>query len=176
MKKIIAFAGSNSSVSINKKLLNLVIPTFTNTEVELLDLRDFKVDVYSPDDEKESGFPAKIQELFAKMTEADGFLISVPEHNGSMPAVFKNTLDWLSRMGRKVFNQKPTVLLSATPGGRAGAGVLGHIESIMPHQGAEVVALYGVGNFHSKWEEGVFNDKKDLDVLKDIVQKLEAAL
>ena len=40
--KIIAFAGSNSSKSINKKLATYASSLFENAEVEVLDLNEFE--------------------------------------------------------------------------------------------------------------------------------------
>lgn len=173
MKKILAFSGSNSSESINQKLLQSILPLMEKVEVELIDLRNYPAEVFSVDIENESGFPQSMQELFIKMRGADGFLISVPEHNGSMPAVFKNSIDWISRMGGKIFNLKPTVFLSASPGGRGGASVLEHLNRIMPHRGAEVIGSYGVASFHSKWENNKLNDETDMAKIKDLIQALE---
>ena len=55
MKKIIAFAGSNSKKSINKELAIFVASLVHNLEVEVLDLNDFQVPVYGVDDENEYG-------------------------------------------------------------------------------------------------------------------------
>ena len=52
--KIIAFAGSTSTTSINKKLVTYVSSFFNEHEIEILDLNDFEVDVYSVDKEKEN--------------------------------------------------------------------------------------------------------------------------
>jgi chromate reductase len=40
--KIIAFAGSNSRNSINKKLVTYASTLFTGAQVEILDLNDFE--------------------------------------------------------------------------------------------------------------------------------------
>ena len=47
-------------------------------------------------------------------------LLSTPEYNNSMPGVFKNAIDWLSRPPSdiaRVFSGKPVALMGATPGG-----------------------------------------------------------
>ena len=173
MKKILAFSGSNSSESINKKLLKSVIGYAERVEIELIDLRDYPAEVFGIDLEQNEGFPKSMQDLFARMREADGYLISVPEHNGSMPAVFKNSIDWISRMGGKIFDNKPVVFLSASPGGRGGASVLEHLNRIMPHRGAEIIGSYGVASFNDKWEEGRFNNSEDLAKIKELIIALE---
>lgn len=173
MKKILAFSGSNSSQSINQKLLIAIAPMAQRVELEFIDLRDYPADIYGVDLESEKGFPQTMQDLYAKTREADGFLIAVPEHNGSMPAVFKNSIDWISRMEGKIFNSKPTVFLSASPGGRGGAAVLEHLNKIMPHRGADLVGTYGVAKFFDKLQNDAFFNQEDFDQIKPLVLELE---
>lgn len=47
--KIVAFAGSNSSTSINKELVKYTLKQFSNDEVILLDLNDFQAPLFSVD-------------------------------------------------------------------------------------------------------------------------------
>src|SRR3989338_7298357 len=136
MGKIIAFSGSSSSVSINQRLVHIVANYITTHEVQILSLIDYPAPVFSADLRDKEGVPQTIKDLHVLMREADGFLISTPEHNGSMPAVFKNTIDWLSMLGPKVFHEKPTVFLSTSPGPRGGASALKHVVEIMPFRGA----------------------------------------
>lgn len=176
MKKIIAFSGSNSATSINQQLIHAIAGTVSGIEVEVLSLRDFEAPIFGIDLEAELGFPESMQALFDKMSTADGFIVSTPEHNGFMPAVLKNTMDWLSRMGRKVFNEKPVVFLSASPGGRGGASALGQMLAIMPHQGAQVIGGHSVGAFFDKFKEGALVDGVDKVAILKLVKELEQAL
>jgi NAD(P)H-dependent FMN reductase len=46
-------------------------------------------------------------------------LLVTPEYNNSIPGVFKNAIDWLSRPPaeiKSVFGGKPVALMGATPG------------------------------------------------------------
>lgn len=177
MKKILAFSGSNSKDSINQKLIQSIAPYFsTNIEVEILNLRDFPAPIFGVDLEKSHGFPETMQHFRQKMIECDAILLSSPEHNGSMPAVLKNTLDWISRMGSPIFQNKPLVFLSASTGARAGASVLKHLNEIMPFRGAEIVGSYGIGNFEDKIKDGVLIDASDKAQIIKLIQKLEDVL
>ncbi len=176
MKKIIAFSGSNSATSINQQLINSVADMITDAEVEVLDLRDFEAPIFGVDLESEIGAPDSMKALFEKMSSADGFIVSTPEHNGYMPAVFKNAIDWLSRMGRKVFNDKPVVFLSCSPGGRGGASALEQLLTIMPHQGAKVIGGHSVGSFFDKFKDGSLVDGEDKDAILKLVKQLEQKL
>jgi chromate reductase, NAD(P)H dehydrogenase (quinone) len=62
--KIIAFAGSNSKHSINKKLAAYAAGLFTNAEVDLLDLNDFQMPLYSMDLEKEIPTPRQLSGFY----------------------------------------------------------------------------------------------------------------
>ena len=51
--KILAFAGSNSTVSINKKLVTFASTFFSENEVEILDLNDYEMPIYKREIELE---------------------------------------------------------------------------------------------------------------------------
>ncbi|NRA13558.1 MAG: NAD(P)H-dependent oxidoreductase [Crocinitomicaceae bacterium] len=116
MGKILAFSGSNSKNSINQKLVQATAELVESNEVEVIDLRDYDAPLYGIDLETEKGIPESMKKLSAKMGSVDGYIISTPEHNGSMSALLKNTIDWLSRIEQKAFQNKPTVFLSTSPG------------------------------------------------------------
>ncbi len=93
--KIIAFAGSNSSQSINHALLSYI--AMKNNHIELIRLSDYDVPMYSIDIEQADGIPQATQSLNEKLQTADRLIIGVAEHNGNVSAFFKNHIDWLSR-------------------------------------------------------------------------------
>lgn len=156
MKKILAFAGSNSSKSINHQLLQTLSSDF-ELDFELVSLRDFVAPLFSPDLLEAEGVPKSMQELQELMKSADGLVVSAAEHNGSMAAVLKNTFDWLSMLEQKFFLQKPTVFLSTSPGPRGAASSLGHLVDIMPYRGAEIVGHYSVPSFYDNVKDGELN-------------------
>ena len=176
MKKIIAFSGSNASKSINQQLVTAVAGYVENAEVEIISLRDYAAPLFCIDDEEATGFPPAMEALNAKLAEADGYILSSPEYNSSVTPVLKNTIDWLSRISRQVFNDKPLLLLAASPGGRAGLSVRQHLEAILPRQGCQFIGHYGVGSFHQKMEHGALNDADDVAAIKALLQQLEAAM
>lgn len=176
MKKIIAFAGSNSSGSINHQLIQSVSKMVEGAEVEVISLRDYPAPMFGVDLEEAEGYPDTMKQLFELMGTADGFIVSTPEHNGFMPAVMKNTHDWLSRMGRKVYNGKPAVFLSTSPGGRGGASALGQLLNVMPHQGAQVIGGHSVGSFYDRFKDGELEEGEDRQAIEKLVKELVASL
>ena len=176
MKKIIGFAGSNHSASINQQLVQIGAKQLTEVEVEVIDLRDYAMPMYSQDLEKESGFPDGVTALQAKLDEADGYLIASPEHNGMVPAFFKNAIDWLSRNNRTFLGSKPVVLLSTSPGAKGGATNLANLAHVLPYFGAKIVSSFSLPSFYEKAAEGNITDAELAAELTKVVQSLEKAV
>lgn len=109
MSKILVFAGSSSSISINHALVTSVANQIVDHEVEIIRLTDFELPVYSYDIEKNEGIPLNITRLKNKIDQSEALIISVNEHNGTVSSFFKNVLDWLSRFDPKFLEGKSTV-------------------------------------------------------------------
>jgi NAD(P)H-dependent FMN reductase len=72
--------------------------------------------------------PAAARKLRAAVADADAVLVVTPEYNGSIPAVVKNAIDWLSRpYGQGAVSGKPLAVIGAA-GGQYG-GVWAHDET-----------------------------------------------
>jgi len=158
MKNIIAFAGSNSKNSINKELVTYAASKLNNVETVILDLNNFEVPMYGIDFENENGIPENAQKLNSLLSETDGIILSLAEHNGSYAAVFKNIFDWMSRIDKEVFKNKPMLLMATSPGGRGGAGVLAAAKSTFPHLGGNIVADFSLPSFFENFKEGEIMD------------------
>src|SRR4051795_6463554 len=78
------------------------------------------IPLYDGDLEASSGIPEVVTNLKNAIAAADGVVLVTPEYNNSIPGVFKNAIDWLSRPAtdiKRVFGGKPVALLGASPGG-----------------------------------------------------------
>ncbi|MFC4096622.1 NADPH-dependent FMN reductase [Euzebyella saccharophila] len=170
MAKILAFAGSNSSRSINYKLVKHTVEDIKDHDVQLLNLANFPFPMYSEDFEKENGYSNSMIELKDDISAADGLIISVNEHNGNPSAYFKNLLDWLSRLERNFMQDKPVLLMSTASGKRGGIGAIAVIQNLLPRFGAEVVSTFTLPLF----KENLGDGKKILD--SDLAQKHKEAL
>ena len=95
MAKILAFAGSNSSTSINYQLIKHTASQIQNHEVRVLDMTRYPFPMYSADIEKQKGFSNSLVEFKNEFDQADGVVLSVNEHNGNIQAYLKNIMDWL---------------------------------------------------------------------------------
>lgn len=136
--KILAFAGSLRAESFNKKLVKIAIKGAeeAGAKVTYIDLKDYPLPIYDQDIENTQGLPENALKLKELMVIHDGFLISAPEYNSSMSAVFKNVIDWTSRKATPdeiylcCFIDKVVTLMSASPGQLGGARGLVHIRSM----------------------------------------------
>ena len=161
MKKIIAFGASSSKTSINKQLATYAANQFKNVEVEILDLNDYEMPIFSTDKEADNGIPQLAHDFYSKLGTADLILISFAEHNGAYSAAFKNIFDWTSRINAKTFQEKQTLLLSTSPGPRGGSSVLEIAKNRFPFQGAVVKGSFSLPSFYENFDavNGIINDE-----------------
>jgi NAD(P)H-dependent FMN reductase len=175
--KVLAFAATNHKASINKQLVTHaanIVAQNTGAEVEVLDLNDYELPLYSIERQTENGMHPLAQQFFDKIGAADAVLISFAEHNGSYAAVYKNLFDWASRIDMKVYQNKPTVLLATSPGpGGAGNVLAGPVNSAgffaMDLKGSLSVPSFN-DNFDT--DQGVLVNEELSAKLKDILATL----
>lgn len=174
MKKIIAFGASSSKNSINKQLANYVANQFQNANVDLLDLNDYEMPLYSVDKEKNQGIPELAKAFFAKLGNADLILISFAEHNGAYSTAFKNIFDWISRIDGNTFQGKQMLLLATSPGPRGGSTVLEIAKNRFPFQGGIVKGSFSLPNFNNNFdaERGITN-LEFKNQLTEIIESIE---
>ncbi|WP_159951246.1 NADPH-dependent FMN reductase [Polaribacter septentrionalilitoris] len=174
MKKILAFAGSTSSTSINKQLATFAAENLENTSFDVIDLRDFSMPIYSQDEEQENGFPEDAKKFSALFDEYDGFIVSLAEHNSSYAAAFKNIYDWSSRVEANVFRDKPLLLMAASPGARGGASVLESGIARFSRMGAKELVSFSFPNFYDNFKDGKIINTTLLEDLNEKVNEFEA--
>jgi len=151
-KQVIAFAASNSRRSINKKLVTYASGLLADAQVEVLDLNDFDLPLFSVDREDELGQPEPARAFLQKISESDGIIVSFAEHNGAYSVAYKNLYDWVSRIQPKVYQDKPMVLLSTSPGGRGGKSVMELASSQIPRFGGVIKASVSLPSFMDNFD------------------------
>jgi len=118
MKKIVGISGSLRQGSFNAALLRAAVELAPETlSIEIGSIQE--IPLYNFDVEKSEGIPAAVSRLKDQIAAADGLLLVTPEYNHSIPGVFKNAIDWLSRPPAdipRVFGQRPVALIGASPG------------------------------------------------------------
>ncbi len=113
--KVVGFAGSLRSGSLNRALLRAAVELAPDDlRIEAFDLID--VPLYNGDVEA-VGDPEPVARFKAAIRAADGVLIATPEYNHGVPAVTKNAIDWASRPPRgAALDRKPVAIIGASPG------------------------------------------------------------
>ncbi|HEX5054010.1 MAG TPA: NAD(P)H-dependent oxidoreductase, partial [Planctomycetota bacterium] len=147
MTTILVIPGSTRTDAFSKKLARAACglveqagaaPTFA-------DLRDYAMPLYDGDLEAEHGVPEAAVRLRVAVQQHDALLVVTPEYNASMPAVLKNTIDWLSRPyapepGVQPFKGKVGALLASSPGALGGLRALVHLRQVLQNLGVLVIS------------------------------------
>ncbi|MBL0101249.1 MAG: NAD(P)H-dependent oxidoreductase [Saprospiraceae bacterium] len=151
--KVLAFGASNSANSINKKFATYAAFLIADAKVKILDLNDFEMPLFSVDREAATGHPEAAQKFLDSIALCDLLIISLAEHNGSYSASFKNILDWASRVNGKVFQNKPMLLLSTSPGARGASSVMDAAKTRFPFHGARIISSFSLPEFGKNYSE-----------------------
>lgn len=150
--RICVIVGSLRAGSVNRAIARAAA-ALAPADVELKIHPVADVPLYNGDVE-ERGVPESVKELHAVVAASTGVLFFTPEYNGSLPAVLKNVIDWLSRPPHAL-EGKPLAAVATTPGGRAGEGVLSHFAQIFDHMRADYPRFdsLGIGTYGDKLDE-----------------------
>jgi NAD(P)H-dependent FMN reductase len=118
MVNLVGISGSLRRGSYNTALLNAAVAgapggvTLTAGTIQGIPL-------YNGDIEASEGIPAEVDTLKDLIRSADGVILFTPEYNNSIPGVFKNAIDWLSRPPSEIpqiFGGRPFAIAGASPG------------------------------------------------------------
>ena len=160
MAEILAFAGSNSSTSINYRLVKYTTSLLQGHHVQLLNMVHYPFPMYSEDDERQKGFPNSLVELKNDIERVDGLMLSVNEHNSNPSAYFKNMMDWLSRLERKFLEGRKVFLMSTSGGKRGGLGALEVTQNMLPRFGAEITSTFSLPSFYDNFQDDMIQNKE----------------
>ena len=174
--KVTCFAASSSRNSINKQLVTYAAGLVEDAEVEVLDLNDFELPLFSVDREAELGQPQLAQDFLDKIQGSDALIIAFAEHNGCYSAAYKNLYDWASRIEAKVYKDKRMVLLATSPGGRGGMSVLELALAQIPRFGGDIRGCVSVPMFFENFDsERAAVTNSDIDAeMKAAIQRLSS--
>ena len=119
MTTVVGISGSLRAGSFNAALLRAAqaeMPAGATLEIATIQ----GIPLYDADLEAAQGLPTAVTVLKDRIVAADGLLLATPEYNNSMPGVFKNAIDWLSRPpadSARVFGGRPVAVIGASPSG-----------------------------------------------------------
>lgn len=175
MKKILAFAGSNSKQSINKQLATYASNLVNDASATILDLNDFELPIFGVDLEREKGIPENAHKFLNHIKTSDGIIVSLAENNGAYSAVFKNLFDWMSRIEKHTFFGKPMLLMATSDGRRGAQSVLGMAQSRFPRHDAKIIESFSLPSFYDNFSEGkIIDSALDAELRNKVKQFSEA--
>jgi NAD(P)H-dependent FMN reductase len=119
MTTILGISGSLRAGSLNSALLRAAAGEMPSGAT-LVQGTIKGIPLYDGDLEAQQGIPPLVAALKEQIVSADGLLLVTPEYNNSIPGVFKNAIDWLSRPSAdiaRVFGGRPVAVIGASPGG-----------------------------------------------------------
>lgn len=173
--KLLCIVGSLKKESNNRKIIDHLIDKYGDQhQMKLGDISGLPM--YNEDIEGED-FPA-VEALREDIRWADGLIVITPEHNGSITAVLKNALDWMSRVDRVMIN-KPLMIISSSLSPLGGVRAQGHLREILHGMGLSALVEPGVesliGSIHEKLDDqGRLIDQATLDHLEARMENFEA--
>jgi NAD(P)H-dependent FMN reductase len=180
--KILVIPGSLRSGSHNAKLAMAAALEFAQAgaDVTRISLGDFPLPIYDGDLQAESGVPKNAVNLKRMIGAHHGVLIVTPEYNSSVPALVKNTIDWITRVQDphetrgQVFREKPFAIAAASEGRLGGTRALAALRLILSACHATVVPNQLALSFADQAYDDMDRLKKEADIeaLKALVQQL----
>lgn len=164
--KILVIPGSLRTGSLNAKLAATIAHELVQAgaEVTRISLADFPLPIYDGDLQAKSGVPKNAINLKRMMGAHQGVLIVTPEYNSSVPALVKNTIDWISRVQDpqetrgQVFRDRVFAIAAASGGRLGGTRALSALRLILTACHATVVP----NQLALSFAEAAYDDKDRL--------------
>ena len=180
--KILVIPGSLRSGSHNVKLAMAAAYEFAQAGVDVtrISLGDYPLPIYDGDLQAKSGVPKNAVNLKRMMGAHHGVVIVTPEYNSSIPALVKNTIDWITRVQDphesrgQIFREKPFAIAAASQGRLGGTRALAALRLILSACHATVVPSQLALSFADQAYDDMDRLKKEADIeaLKALVTQL----
>ncbi len=180
--KILIIPGSLRSGSHNAKLAAAAAHEFAQAgmDVTRISLGDFSLPIYDADLQAKTGLPKNAVNLKRMIAAHQGVLLVTPEYNSSVPALVKNSIDWVSRVQDaheirgQVFRERPFAIASASEGRLGGTRALAALRLILCACHATVIPNQLALSFANEAYDDMDKLKHpgDIDALQALVRQL----
>jgi chromate reductase len=139
--RILAFAASLRSASLNHKLIQLAarLATLEGAQVDLARFHEFDMPLYDGDEDGAHGLPEGARSLQKRIEGAAALMIAVPEYNYSIPGPLKNAIDWVSRARPMPWRGRAVYLMSTAPSPMG--GIRGLWQTRIPLEGCGAIVF-----------------------------------
>lgn len=180
--KILVIPGSLRTGSLNARLAAVAAHeiALAGADVTRISLSDFPLPIYDGDLQARSGVPKHAVNLKRMIGAHQGVLIVTPEYNSSVPALVKNTIDWVSRVQDshetrgQVFRERIFAIAAASGNRLGGTRALAALRLILTACHASVVP----NQLALSFADEAYDDNErlkhaaDSDALKAMVRQL----
>jgi chromate reductase, NAD(P)H dehydrogenase (quinone) len=180
--KILVIPGSLRTGSLNAKLAATAALELAQAgaEVTRISLGDFPLPIYDGDLQTKSGVPKNAINLKRMVGVHHGVLIVTPEYNSSVPALVKNTIDWVTRVQDahetrgQVFRERAFAIAAASESRLGGARSLAALRLILSAGHATVIPNQLALSFASEAYDDMDRLKHpaDVEALKAMTRQL----
>ena len=180
--KILVIPGSLRSGSHNARLAAAAAHEFAlaGAEVTRISLADFPLPIYDGDLQTKSGVPKHAINLKRMIGAHHGVLIVTPEYNSSVPALVKNTIDWVTRVQDahetrgQVFRERAFAIAAASESRLGGTRSLAALRLILTACRATVIPNQLALSFANEAYDDMDRLKHpaDIEALKALVRQL----
>jgi chromate reductase len=180
--KILVIPGSLRTGSHNAKLAAAASHelALAGAEVTRISLGDFPLPIYDGDLQTKSGVPKNAVNLKRMMAAHHGVLLVTPEYNSSVPALVKNTIDWVSRVQDahetrgQVFRERAFAMAAASENRLGGTRALAALRLILSACHAHVIpnqlALSFAGEAYDDMDR--LKHPADIEAMNALVRQL----
>jgi chromate reductase, NAD(P)H dehydrogenase (quinone) len=180
--KILVIPGSLRTGSLNARLAAVVALELAQSGAEItrISLSDFPLPIYDGDLQAKSGVPKHAVNLKRMISAHHGVVIVTPEYNSSVPALVKNTIDWVSRVQDtnetrgQVFRERAFAIAAASGGRLGGTRALAALRLILSACHAPVIPNQLALSFADQAYDEMDRLKlpADIEALKALVRQL----
>ncbi|WP_280406904.1 NAD(P)H-dependent oxidoreductase [Nocardia carnea] len=173
--RIVVLVGSLRAASISRQLAEAAVATAP----EGVDISIYEgigeIPFYNEDIDVAGSVPATAEALRDAVGASDGLLVITPEYNGTLPAVLKNVVDWLSRpYGAGAISGKPVAILSGSISPNAAKWAHGDAVKSVGIAGGKVV---DEAHLHfATWGDtfGATHPREHADTQRELTEALQA--
>lgn len=180
--KILVIPGSLRSGSLNAKLAAVLAHELAQlgADVSRISLGDFPLPIYDGDLQAKSGVPQHAVNLKRMIGAHHGVLIVTPEYNSSVPALVKNTIDWISRVQDphetrgQVFRERVFAVAAASGNRLGGSRALAALRLILSACYASVIPNQLALSFAEQAYDDMdrLKHQADIDAMRALVRQL----
>jgi chromate reductase len=180
--KILVIPGSQRTGSRNVRLAAAAAYAFAQAGVDVtrISLGDFPLPIYDGDLQAKSGVPKNAVNLKRMIGTHHGVLFVTPEYNSSVPALVKNTIDWITRVQDtkesrgQVFRERPFAIAAASEGRLGGSRALAALRLILSACHATVIPNQLALSFADQAYDDMdrLKNPADIEALQALVRQL----